>query len=202
MERVILQFQDEIMNLVGNKGEGKKPFKKKISTNTSPKVPPILGINLEDYDMDNFCHTHCAYHFEKTCLEFINSLKEMLLPPKTLEKENKSVDEENHEAKKGEAKKLKYFCGDPTTIASTPMEKSTDEILKKDKENEKDSNINHTVNDSSNLDKLVILLTLSFIIPSSKHSLVGQMLNSLLSQIHTSNLNSFIALRLLILIVH
>jgi hypothetical protein len=107
MERVILQLQDEIMNLKRNEGEGKKPFKKKkISTNTSPKVPPTLGINLEDYVMDNFCRTHCAYHSEKTCPEFINSFKELLLPLETPTKENKGVKENNYEDEEGEAEEL------------------------------------------------------------------------------------------------
>ena len=90
-----------------NKGEAKKPFKKKISTNTFHKVPPTLGINLEDYVMDNFCLTHCAYHFEKTCPKFINSFKEMLLPPKTPGKQNKGVEEDNNEDEKGGAEELK-----------------------------------------------------------------------------------------------
>ena len=83
MDRVTSQLQDEITNLRWNKGEGEKPFKKRISTNTSLKVPPTLEINLEDYAMDNFCRTHCAYHFEKTCPEFINSFKALLLPLET-----------------------------------------------------------------------------------------------------------------------
>jgi hypothetical protein len=107
MERVISQLQDEIKNMKTNKGEGKKPFKKRNSTNTSPKVPPTLGINLEDFVMDNFCRTHCACHFEKTCPQFINSFKALLLPPKTPEKENKGVKEDNSEDEKGEAKELK-----------------------------------------------------------------------------------------------
>ena len=67
LERVISQLQDEITNLKKNKGEGEKPFKKRISTNSSRKVPPTPGINLEYYDMDIFCRTHCEYHPEKTC---------------------------------------------------------------------------------------------------------------------------------------
>lgn len=39
LEKVISQIQDEIANLKKNKGEGKKSVKKKISTNTSLKVP-------------------------------------------------------------------------------------------------------------------------------------------------------------------
>ena len=67
MDRIISDLKDEITNLKKNKGEGKKPVKKKISTNTSLKIPPTQGIKLEHYALDNFCHTHCAYHFEKTC---------------------------------------------------------------------------------------------------------------------------------------
>ena len=62
LERVISQLQNEISNLQKNKGEGKKPFKKKIS-----KVPLTPRINMEDYALDNFCHTHGTYNFEKTC---------------------------------------------------------------------------------------------------------------------------------------
>ena len=81
------------MTLKRNKGEGKKRFKKRNSTNTSLKVPPIPWINLEDYAMEKFCFTHCAYHYEKTYLEFINSLKALLLPLETHEKENKDMEE-------------------------------------------------------------------------------------------------------------
>ena len=66
LDRVISQLQDEITNLKRNKGEGKKPFKKKISTNTSLKMPPTLGINLEDYALDIFCRTHRVYQSKKT----------------------------------------------------------------------------------------------------------------------------------------
>ena len=107
MDRVISQLQDEVLNLKMNKGEGKKHLKKRISTNTSLKVLPTLGINLEDYAMDNFCRTHCAYHSKKTCPEFTYTLKELLLPPESLEKENKDVVEENYEDEEGEAEELK-----------------------------------------------------------------------------------------------
>ena len=60
-ERVISQLQDEITNLKKDKGERGKPFKKKTSTNTSLKVLPTPRINLEDYALDNFCHTHYAH---------------------------------------------------------------------------------------------------------------------------------------------
>ena len=79
-DRVILQLQNEFMNLKRSKGEGKKPFKKRTNTNTSPQVPPTSSINLEDYAMDNFCRTHYTNHSKKTCPKFINSFKEMLLP--------------------------------------------------------------------------------------------------------------------------
>lgn len=67
MDRIISQLKDEITNMKRNKGEGKKPFKNKINTNTSLNIPPTPRINLEDYALDNFCCTHCAYHCEKTC---------------------------------------------------------------------------------------------------------------------------------------
>ena len=89
-------MQDGIIDLKRNKGEGKKPFKKKISTNTSLKIPPTPRINLEDYALDNFCRTHCAYHSEKTCPEFLNSFYALLLPTRTPEKEN--YEDEEREA--------------------------------------------------------------------------------------------------------
>ena len=97
LDRVISQLQDETTNLKKNKGEWKKHVNKKISTNTSLKIPPTPRINLEDYALDNFCHTHCAHHSEKTCPEFLNSFYALLLPPGTPEKENKDVEEENYE---------------------------------------------------------------------------------------------------------
>ena len=66
-DRVILQLQNEIMKVKRNKGEGNKFVNKKTKKNTSPIIPPTLGINLEYYVMDNFCHTHYANHSEKTC---------------------------------------------------------------------------------------------------------------------------------------
>ena len=56
---------------------------------------------MEDYALDNFCHTHYAYHSDKTCPEFINSFKALLLPPKTPKKENKNAEEENYEDEEG-----------------------------------------------------------------------------------------------------
>ena len=65
MQRVIKQLTNEIIDFKKNKGEGKKPFKpflkKKIGF--SPQILPTSGINLEDYAMENYCHTHHANHF-------------------------------------------------------------------------------------------------------------------------------------------
>ena len=72
-----MQLQSEITSLKRSKREGKKPIKKK---NTSHEVPPTLGINLEDYAMDNFGHAHCANHLEKNCPEFMNLFKAMIIP--------------------------------------------------------------------------------------------------------------------------
>jgi hypothetical protein len=91
---VIFQLQNEIMNLKRSKGEGKKPVNKKTNTNTSPQIPPTLGINLEDYVMDNFCRTHYANHSENTCPEFINSFKTMLLPWEPQEEDDEEEKEE------------------------------------------------------------------------------------------------------------
>ena len=71
MQQMIKQLTNEIIDLKKNKVEGKKPFKpffkKKTNTDTPPLIPPTLGINLEDYAMDNFCCTHHANHSERTC---------------------------------------------------------------------------------------------------------------------------------------
>ena len=83
MKRVIKQLMNDIIDLKKNKGEGKKlfnPFMKK-RTNYVPQIPPTSGINIEYYTMDNFCRTHHANHFERTCSEFINSFTTMLTPP-------------------------------------------------------------------------------------------------------------------------
>ena len=71
MQRMIKQLKNEIIDLKKSKGEGKKPFKPFINkmtiTDTPCHIPPTLRINLEEYDMENFCHTHHANHSKKTC---------------------------------------------------------------------------------------------------------------------------------------
>ena len=73
---MIKQLKTEIIDLKKNKSKGKKPFKpflnNKVDIFTSPSFPTTLGINLEDYAMENFCQTHHANHFEKTSPKFIN----------------------------------------------------------------------------------------------------------------------------------
>jgi hypothetical protein len=75
---------NEIIDLKKNEGEGKKPFKhffkKKTNIDTPPPTPSTLGINLEDYAMDNCCRTHHANHSERIFPEFINSFTIMTLP--------------------------------------------------------------------------------------------------------------------------
>ena len=72
-DMVILQLQNEITSLERSKKEGKKPIEK----NTSHQIPPTLGVDLEDYAMDNFCRAHYANHSEKNCAEFMNLFKAM-----------------------------------------------------------------------------------------------------------------------------
>jgi hypothetical protein len=108
VERIISQLQDEITKLKKDKGEGKKHVKKKISTNTSLKVPPTPEINLGEYALDNFCRTDGAYHSEKTCPEFLNSLYALLLPSGTSEKENNGVEEENYEDEESKLKEVQH----------------------------------------------------------------------------------------------
>ena len=75
----------------------KKLFVKKTNKDTSSQIPPTSRINLEDYAMDNFCHAHYLNHLEKTCLEFINLFKAMILlgePQEEDEEEEKEEEEE------------------------------------------------------------------------------------------------------------
>ena len=41
----------------------------KKRTDYVPQLPPTLGINIEDYAMDNLCRTHHVNHLERACLE-------------------------------------------------------------------------------------------------------------------------------------
>ena len=53
MHRIIKKLSNEIIDLIKNKGEGKKPFKfLKKKLDSIPKIPPTLGINLEDNVME------------------------------------------------------------------------------------------------------------------------------------------------------
>ena len=107
MQRIIKQITNGIIDMKKNNGEGKKPFnpflKKKTNTYTPPQVPLTLGINLEDYAMENYCQTHHANHLERTCPEFINSFTTMLLPLEPPEKENRNEKEEDDDEKHEEA---------------------------------------------------------------------------------------------------
>ena len=135
LDRVISQLQDGITNLKKHKGEGNKPVKKTISTNTSLKVPPTPGINLEDYALDNFCCTHYAYHYEKTCPEFLNSLYALLLAPRTPEKENKDVGEENYEDEERDNEELKEAQHPPNLILDrdeTKLDNINVDVMKED----------------------------------------------------------------------
>ena len=73
-----------------------------------PQIPPILGINIEDYAIDNFCHTHHVNHSKRTCPKFINSFTAMLTPlkpprrEKRNEKEEEEEDQEEEEEEEGE----------------------------------------------------------------------------------------------------
>ena len=95
---VIKQLANDITDLKKNKGEGKKPFNPFIKKRKDyvPQIPPTSGINIEYYAMENYCCTHHANHFERTCLEFINSFTAMLtsLEPPRKEKKNEKEEEE------------------------------------------------------------------------------------------------------------
>ena len=103
---MIKHLRDEIIDLNKNKGEGKKPFNplfnNKTNKDTPPPIPPTSAINFEDYAMDNFCRTHHANHFERTFLEFINSLTTMMLPQEPPKKDKKGEEEGENDDKKEE----------------------------------------------------------------------------------------------------
>jgi hypothetical protein len=100
---VIIQLQSEITSLKRSKREGKKPIKKK---NTSHQIPPTSGINLEDYAMDNFCRAHYANHLEKSCPEFMNLFKAMILPWDCHEEDEEEEEEEEGEEEEEEEEEL------------------------------------------------------------------------------------------------
>ena len=97
---------NEIIDLKKNKGEGKKPFKpflkKKKNMDSTPQIPPNLRINLEYYDMENYCCTHHANHLERTSPEFINYFTTMFLPLVPPKKESKTDKEEDDDKKQEE----------------------------------------------------------------------------------------------------
>ena len=82
-----------------------------------PQIPPTSGINIEDYAMENFYHTHHVNHFERTCLEFINSFTAMLTPLKPPKKDKRGEKEEEDEDQGGGRRRrrtsipLKCFMG-------------------------------------------------------------------------------------------
>ena len=99
MKRVIKQLTNDIIDMKKNKGEGKKPFKPFMKKRAYfvPQLPPTLGINIEDYAMDNFFRTRHVNHFVRTCPKFINSSTAMLTPPDPLRKDKRSEKEEEEE---------------------------------------------------------------------------------------------------------
>ena len=109
MQQMIKQLMTKIVYLKKNKGEGKKPFnpfiKKRTNIDTPPHIAPNLEINLEDYAMDNFCHTHHANHSNKTCPNFINSFSVVLVPPKPPKKGKNDEDEEDNDDEEEEEAK-------------------------------------------------------------------------------------------------
>ena len=107
MKRVIKQLTNDIIDLNKNKGEGNKPFNQfmKKRTDSASQIPPISGINIEDYGMENYCCTRHANHFEITCPEFINSFTALLTPPnppgiKEIKRRNKKTKMRKRKKKK------------------------------------------------------------------------------------------------------
>ena len=98
MQREMKQLTNYIIDLKKNKGEGKKPLKLFMKKMTY-FVPQLLtsGINIEDYAMDNFCHTHHMNRYERNCPKFINSFTAILTPSEPPKKDKKSEKEEEDE---------------------------------------------------------------------------------------------------------
>ena len=61
-----------------------------------------MGINLEDYVMENYYHTHHVNHSERTCPELINYFTTILVPSDPPKKENKNDKEEDDEYQREE----------------------------------------------------------------------------------------------------
>ena len=96
MKRVIKKLTNDIIDLYNKKREERKPFKPfmKKRTNFSPQIPPTSGINIKDYAMYNYYHTHHANLSERTFHEFINPFTAFLTPPKPPKKERRNEKEE------------------------------------------------------------------------------------------------------------
>ena len=96
MQRVIKHLKNDVIDLKKNKGEGKKPFnpfmKKRIDY--GPRIPPILGIHIEYYAMDNFYRIHHVNDSERTFPKFINSFTALLTPLEPPRREKRNEKEE------------------------------------------------------------------------------------------------------------
>ena len=82
------------MSLKRSDREGSKPIKNNTSKNTSHRVTPTLGVNLEDYEMENFCRAQYTNHSEKKCPVFMKSFKAMILPWECQEEGEEEEEEE------------------------------------------------------------------------------------------------------------
>ena len=99
MQTVIKKPTNDIIDLKKSKGVGNKPFKPflKNEIDSSPQIPPTLGIILEYYAMENYRCTHHVNHLKWTCHEFINSFTTMPTPPEPPKKKNKNDKEDDEE---------------------------------------------------------------------------------------------------------
>jgi hypothetical protein len=99
MQIFIKHLTIEIIDLKKNKGEGKKTFKTFMKKRTEyvPQFPRISEINIENYEMENYCRTDHANHYERTCLDFINSFIAMITPPDPPKRDGRNDKEEDEE---------------------------------------------------------------------------------------------------------
>ena len=89
---VVKKLMNDIIDLKKNKGEGNKTFKPfmKKRTDSAPRIPPIYRINIEDYAMDNYCHTHHANHSKIAFPKFINFFTTLITPPDPPKREKRN----------------------------------------------------------------------------------------------------------------
>lgn len=56
LHRIIKKLSNKIIDLNKGLGEGRNPFNPFVKKKKkNPCIPPLLGINLEEFSMENYC---------------------------------------------------------------------------------------------------------------------------------------------------